>query len=236
MGKRGPHPVQDLWFWEREWYAILKGLRDGTPNHTLQQLRFEPRKLSLHPDLQREFRNELRVRIRVAQAQIRGIPGERELWEKLLDADRVEEVQVICRQSQYWLNPRRSGKPFVEILSRRADRFVAAKNDRRYPASKRPSSDDKRLRFLARALAGITLGRSPRTSVDLLGEGIPRAHWMAPQGHGSGRLSVPLHFDFEIVKPDREVVPLNREAACLAAEAVVRGYVFEIPLRPFGTT
>ena len=143
-------------------------------------------------------------------AKIRGTPAERELWERLLDARSVEEVQVICGQSQYWLNPRRSGKPFVEVLSSRADQFLAAKNDRRYPASRRPSSDDRRLRFLARAMAGVTLGRSPRTSVDLLGKrntlGLGQR---LSRGPGTEGIIGPLQFEFAIIKPNGEVAPLN---------------------------
>ena len=152
MEKRGPRPVQDLWFWEREWCAIFKGLRDGTPNYLLEELRSRPRKLSRHPDLRWELRNEMSVRLRVVKERFPGIPPERELWHALLRAASIEEVRGICGRSRYWLNPKTPRKPFVEILSTRADLFLAAKSDRRFLVSERSSSDDKRLRYLARAM------------------------------------------------------------------------------------
>lgn len=210
MGKRGPRPVQDLWYWEREWCAIFEGLRDGTSSYLLEELQSRPRRLSRHPDLRRALRNELPVALRIGHRKIRGIPPERDLWKKLKQAVNVEDVQGICRQSQFWLNPRKSGKPFVETLSTKAGQFLAAKNDRRYPGSERASSEDKRLRYLARAMAGITLKRSPRTSVDLLARGMSRGVRSAVrQGYDTGTIHLPLPFDFAVIKPNGEVVPLS---------------------------
>ena len=210
MGKRGPRPVQDLWFWERQWCAIFKGLRDGTPTYLLEELRPGPRKLSRHPALRWELRNEMPVRLKVAKTRIPGMPPERELWHALLRAATVEEVRGICRRSRYWLNPKTSGKPFVEILSTRADLFLLAKSDRRFPASERSSSDDKRLQYLARAMAGITLKRSPRRAIDLLAKG---THLRAPsldrQGFDNGTINLPLGFEFAVVKPNGDVIPLD---------------------------
>jgi hypothetical protein len=210
MGKRGPRPVQDLWFWEREWCAIFKGLRDGTPTYQLQELRAEPRKLSRHPALRWELRNEMPVKLKVAETRIPGIPPERELWHALLRAASVEEVRRICGRSFHWLNPKTSRKPFVEILSTRADLFLTAKSDRRFPASERCSSDDKRLLYLARAMAGITLKRSPRRAIDLLAKGrLRHAASLDRQGFDSGTIILPLRFEFAVVNPNREVIPID---------------------------
>jgi len=56
-----------------------------------------------------------------------------------------------------------------EALDKHAEAFIAAKNDRRYPKSIRPSSHLKRLWFLSVGLAGAVLGREVRTAIDDLG-------------------------------------------------------------------
>ncbi len=102
------------------------------------------------------------------------VPAERELWEGLLRAETVRQVRAIYRRSKYWLNPRWRGKVYVRTLYEHADQFLDAKKARRYPDSARPSSDDRRLRFLAAAMAGITVGRRPRTANDSCGKPSPK--------------------------------------------------------------
>jgi len=94
--------------------------------------------------------------------------AEHGLWERLLEATRAEEVKVVCDASPYWLNPKRGAIIFNRLLSENADRFLAAKQHPRWPRSRRPTSQGRRIRFLARAMAGISMGISIRTAQDLL--------------------------------------------------------------------
>lgn len=93
---------------------------------------------------------------------------EMDLWIQLLKARTPEQVESVCRQSRFWLNPKRGATQFHRILTKYADSFLAAKADSRFPKSDRPTNAGKRNRFLARSLAGITMGISIRTAQDLL--------------------------------------------------------------------
>ncbi len=93
---------------------------------------------------------------------------ETDLWIQLLEATKPEQVLAACDRSEFWLNPKRGAVIFYRALSQHAESFLAAKQDPRWPRSNRPTNQGKRNRFLARALAGITLGISIRTAQDLL--------------------------------------------------------------------
>jgi hypothetical protein len=93
---------------------------------------------------------------------------ETELWLQLLQAETPKQVRDVCTKSDFWLNPKRGGTAFNRLLSEKAGQFLAAKKDPRWPQSDRPTNEGKRIRFLARALAGITMGISIRTAQDLL--------------------------------------------------------------------
>lgn len=53
-----------------------------------------------------------------------------------------------------------------KLLLANADKFIAAKNDPRFPSSSRESSYEKRIWFVARVLAGAIHGLSSRTALD----------------------------------------------------------------------
>lgn len=90
------------------------------------------------------------------------------LWERLLKATSPEEVKAVCDESPYWLNPKRGAILFYRVLSENAKNFLAAKQNRRYPRSDRPTTRGRRIRFLARSMAGISMGIGVRTAQDLL--------------------------------------------------------------------
>ena len=77
-------------------------------------------------------------------------------------------LPAVCAESEFWLNPKRGATLFHDVLSQYADRFLAAKQDRRFPKSDRPTNKGRQIRFLARSMAGITVGISIRTAQDLL--------------------------------------------------------------------
>ena len=102
---------------------------------------------------------------------------ERNLWESLKRATKASEVRRICSRSERWLKPRwefPSGGyieywPWRRILYKRAEQFVIAKLDARYPArDQRESGDYRRIEYFARVMAGLTLRASPSTAVDKL--------------------------------------------------------------------
>lgn len=170
MGKQGPKPtgIDLLQVYEHLWYFVFKGLRDGAPSVALLRPRITERKLSTHPVLRQELRNERHFNFKMVPAYTKGVPAERELWARLLEAKKPSEVRSICRRPRYWLNPKWGGRPYVQALHDHAAEFLKAKNGSRFPCSSRPSSDEKRLDYLARAMAGISCGVSGRTAVNLL--------------------------------------------------------------------
>ena len=93
---------------------------------------------------------------------------EHALWLRLLHATTPEEVRAVCDESEFWLNPKRGAISFTMYFPGTRKDFLAAKRDPRWPKSNRPTSQGRRIRFLARSMAGITMGISIRTAQDLL--------------------------------------------------------------------
>ena len=113
------------------------------------------------------------------------IPAERNLWESLKRARSAAQVRRICRRSKYWLKFEWSGEwngrawnfqtpsPYPRALYDHAEKFCQAKLGKRYPSGgkqDRRSSDDKRVEYLARVMAGLSLYPpiAPATAVNLL--------------------------------------------------------------------
>jgi hypothetical protein len=93
---------------------------------------------------------------------------EHALWLRLLQATTPKEVRAVCDESVFWLNPKRGATLFHAVLTQNAQHFLDAKRDPRWPKSDRPTSRGRRNRFLARSMAGISMGISIRTAQDLL--------------------------------------------------------------------
>lgn len=105
------------------------------------------------------------------------IPSERRLWEALKRARTAAQVRRIYSQSKIWLKPRQEFPgggfaeywPFRRILYRDAEAFCRAKLDPRYPSrDQRESGDYRRVEYLARVMAGLTLRLAPSTAVEIL--------------------------------------------------------------------
>jgi hypothetical protein len=105
------------------------------------------------------------------------IPSERRLWEALKRADTAAQVRRIYSRSRIWLKPRLElpgGSffehwPFRRVLYRDAAAFCRAKLDPRYPRrDKRKSGDYRRLEYLSRVMAGLTVRLAPSTAVEML--------------------------------------------------------------------
>lgn len=78
----------------------------------------------------------------------------------------------IGRDSQNHLIFSQSTLP--RYLAKYRNRFIEAKNDRRYPSSDRQSSRSRKLWFLSCALAGAICGIETRTAVDCVGSRRPK--------------------------------------------------------------
>ncbi len=155
MGKRGPkgQGPGTLYATACQWFWRFKSLREGIPDGVQHD-----------PD----FRtlNDGRVRTNWVFTPYHGRPAEPDTWEALLNAKTVQDVQDACQHSPWWLNPKYGGGPGSPYpgLPALANSFLDAKDHPRYPRSKRPTSEESRMWFLAIALAAETweigLGRA----------------------------------------------------------------------------
>ena len=93
---------------------------------------------------------------------------EAEVWFRLVEANTAEQIKLVCDESPFWLNPKRGAIEFHRTLIEQAESFLAVKKDPRWPRSNRPTNDYRRIKFLARSMAGVMMGISIRTAQDLL--------------------------------------------------------------------
>lgn len=109
------------------------------------------------------------------------IPDERDLWEALKRARTASQIRRIYKRSKIWLIHRKdlpngsywdwSWSPIPKALYDHAAEFCRAKLDPRYPdRDERESGDYRRIEYLARAMAGLSLPKPISTSysVELL--------------------------------------------------------------------
>jgi hypothetical protein len=169
----------------------------GRDRETLQVLRSgeKPLKLSVHKALaddqswrarvakeEKKF-NDLATGKNSVKVVSPAIAAERELWEALKRARTAAQVRRICNQSCYWLKWKwerewhgkrshfESPSPCPRALYDHAKAFCRAKRDPRYPSrDRRESGDYRRIEYLARVMAGLSLVKPipPATAVDLL--------------------------------------------------------------------
>jgi hypothetical protein len=159
MGKRGPKGVDAdlIYAWACDWFRLFKGLRDGAPATVLSTPEFTPT-------------SDGSSTWDWVFTERRGIPAEPETLNKLLNVRTRKEVLFACEQSQWWLHPLKGGGPGSPYppLPALAQVFLSAKKHPRYPRSHRPSSLEKRLWFLAVALAAKTWKVSVGTAINSL--------------------------------------------------------------------
>lgn len=89
-----------------------------------------------------------------------------ELWNQLKKARSVGDVREVVRRL------RRQHRELASILCAHPEGFLRAKHLPHWPKSKRPSSDNKRIQFLAKILAGLKLGIAPLTATKRLGRSV----------------------------------------------------------------
>lgn len=96
------------------------------------------------------------------------------VWLQLRIAASLAEMRRALRSTEKYLNRNWSGwfgREYPRALERHAGALLAAKRLFSYPKSERRSSDDKRVHFFAKVLAGLELGRSPLYTLKKL------SHW-----------------------------------------------------------
>jgi hypothetical protein len=165
--------------WEHEWYWVFHYLVNGIPGGKRVEEIFEsvrpPKGIGVPKALYEE-----RVRYWIERTKgpdgwvrkryphnIEETPSEPRVWNNLKRARTVDQVRDAYRLSRIWLNPEKTGKPWVSELENHALEFLAGKKYR-YPKSNRPSSERKRIVHFARVMAGVMTGISPARAVDLL--------------------------------------------------------------------
>jgi len=107
---------------------------------------------------------------RTMRVRYPAIPHERPLWEALKRARNAAQVRRVVSRSKYWLKwewKQRIGdgeyhsvSGILKTLYDYAEEFCNAKLDPRYPTQ----SDDKRIEYLARVMAGLSLPKRIKPS------------------------------------------------------------------------
>jgi len=116
----------------------------------------------------------------------RPVMPEPEIWSRLKRARSVGEVREASRKMRDWMTREYGpqvgrwlpGDPpfeFADALDLYAEKLLRAKHLPSYAKTDRPRSDDKRLVFLSKVLAGARLDLAPITAVKRL------SHWGFPR-------------------------------------------------------
>jgi len=111
-----------------------------------------------------------------------------DLWNSLKKAPSIVRTQHTLKAVSEWFGSSFSGMPyedaFLRALSNGSTELFRVRKLWNYPASDRPSSDEKRLEFFAKALGGLVMGISPATATKKLSNwNIPKL-WSAQMGEG----------------------------------------------------
>lgn len=95
-----------------------------------------------------------------------------EAWKQLKRARSVEEVRQAGESIRKWerkFGPLVAWRELPKTIHSHANEILGARRLPNYPRTNRPTSDDKRLLFFAKVMAGLTLGIAPATAVKRLG-------------------------------------------------------------------
>jgi hypothetical protein len=170
MGKRGPKPVNgdallnEEYYWNRIFHWMYSG-----PDMT--------RSMSQHRAFaERTEKLERRLKLRKTESDRKRLMQEvlawnysyKPLWKALLRARTRGQVRSICSGAKFNSFKRTIKDARVQKMCDYPEYFLAAKRDKRFPRSARPSTIKKRLDYLGRAMAGLAFHIKPGTAVDLL--------------------------------------------------------------------
>ena len=91
----------------------------------------------------------------------------RKIWDDLVGAQTYAALRKACGRWAQLPNVRRSGMTaFPDHIIQNAAQFLQMKQNKRFPRS--TYSDDARIDYLARGMAGVLVGRSPMTGIERL--------------------------------------------------------------------
>ncbi len=180
--------MNQLLFWECEWYIVFREMRGRMPTFeiALGRRRYKQvmaRHLQKLKALQPAKRSERRLFRQMAIADIENELRPRKpasnpsLWKVIVNASTGDEVRKALEKKPVHLHGRklsvenwhwcgRTG--YAGILRENADQFAASKDYIYYPKGRSIDADKKRVLYFARAMAGITCGLSPVTGWDRL--------------------------------------------------------------------
>lgn len=98
---------------------------------------------------------------------IEALDRRRKIWDDLMKAETVSNVRKACGRWARLPDVRRSGTtPFPRHVARNAAAFLSMKKNARFPKS--TYSEDARVDYLARGMAGVMCGKSPMTGIEKL--------------------------------------------------------------------
>jgi hypothetical protein len=117
---------------------------------------------------EQQLREEIRYLERALNPRpIHAMALRRAIWKNLVNAKSATAVKRACKKWKELPDVIGAGlTPFPEHVSNHADQFLKMKLNSRFPRSE--YSDDARLLFLARGMAGAILGKSPLTAIEHL--------------------------------------------------------------------
>jgi hypothetical protein len=163
-----------------ELQAFIRLLKEMPPEHywlTTQRLSVEighPVNLSRPPTkmdrwwAEQQKGEEIRsLEMELNPPGIEALDRRRKIWDDLIRADTFSTVRKACGRWAQLPDVRRSGTtPFPRHVARNAAAFLSMKKNARFPKS--TYSDDARVDYLARGMAGVMCGKSPMTGIEKL--------------------------------------------------------------------
>jgi hypothetical protein len=105
-------------------------------------------------------------------AVIKPVVPQPEVWKQLQHAPSSDGLRKVAAEMRAWVNrerPRITGaSDFPRVIAAHAKELLEARRLPSYPHSNRPRSEDKRVEFFSKALAGLELGIAPVTAIKRL--------------------------------------------------------------------
>jgi hypothetical protein len=154
----------------------LEWWRKATLKEIISLLRFH----NDHPEVRKSFtdgerewaelereRQVSRLEQQLKPKKIQAQAKRREIWEALIRAHTVEAVQKVCQPWERLADVQAKGfATSAALVMSHAEQFLRMKRNRRFPRSE--YSDESRLVYIARGMAGVMMGLSPMTAIERL--------------------------------------------------------------------
>jgi hypothetical protein len=196
MGLRGPKPVEvkHLQAEAMQWASFLYLVRDGVPGF-IEHVKWRRFRVPCSTEwVRRGEPLEAPILIPVSAASqrlpkkmtteqgwviFRPVLPKPAIWEQLKRARTVPQIKGAARGIGKLQSAFVSSTPWGQnpagAFRHYAEGILAAKRLPNYPKTNRPRSDDKRIEFMAKTMAGLTLGLAAITALKRL------SHWRCPR-------------------------------------------------------